>query len=910
MAPMTRLAQLALLAAITTDMAVATAGHRGNQRKLQEDTEFPVSAGEDYVVEFDGDGETEEIVMAESASVPEETTVVVEDGDITTIVIGDATYSVSYDEDGEVDEVVQVSGDARTRRTQQAGSADRRLQSCEETCAGGANQLCGALKFGCRTGTLAPLLGAMCDDVDALCDLSGILAGCERTCAPSCDTDADCTAPEICCPSLSICEVPDITGACRDPTPPPTPAPGTPAPTTPAPNTPAPTTPAPVTPAPTTPAPVTPAPTTPAPMTPAPTTPAPVTPAPTTPAPVTPAPTTPAPTDAGSGCASRDGGPDYTGREACCNSGVNSLGRICSDTVGAPCVFVDETPAPTTPAPTTPAPATPAPTTPAPATPAPTTPAPATPAPTTPAPATPAPTTPAPATPAPTTPAPGTPAPLTPAPSTGSPVTPAPTDAGSFCDLGIPGIQAGDVCCLRSCGECRGAGCSSRDGGPDYTGEEACCNAGVNSLGRICSDTVGAPCVFVDETPAPTTPAPTTPAPATPAPATPSPTTPAPATPAPVTPAPTTPAPATPAPTTPAPATPAPTPGPTIAPVMEATCMDGVPGLLYKEEICCPTSCGTCAGNGCSDRDGGDFSGHEACCRSGVEDLGRVCSATVGAPCIVSDEPMDDSTCSNGLPGYETSDVCCPLSCGQCGGVGCSGRGEGCCTSEVKESGDLCSVTMAAPCNIDGDDVVDDDSTCSNGLPGYETSDVCCPLSCGECGGVGCSGRGEGCCTSDVKESGDLCSVTMAAPCNIDGDDVVDDDSTCSNGLPGYETSDVCCPLSCGECGGVGCSGRGEGCCTSDVKESGDLCSVTMAAPCNIDGDDVVDDEEMCMAGVPGILAKEACCPTSCGSCGGDGCSGRDGGDSYSGSQACCISGVKALGRDCSADVGAPCRVD
>eukprot|EP00752_Nemacystus_decipiens_P002364 g2233.t1 len=669
--------------------AVATARPRGSQRKLQDDTtEFPVSAGEEYMVEFDGD--TEEIVMAESETVPDETTVVVEDGDITTIVIGNATYSVSYDEDGEVDDVVLESGAARARRTQSVPLSNRRLQSCEQSCAGGANQLCGALEAGCRFTSLADLLGALCDDVDDLCSVAGILTSCERTCAPcsgcsSRDGGPDFTGEEACCNA----GVNSLGRICSD--------------------------------------------TVGAPCvfvdeTPAPTTPAPTTPAPATPAPTTPAPTTPAPTEPGSGCSSRDGGPDFTGEEACCNAGVSSLGRICSDTVGAPCVFVDETPAPTTPAPT----------------------------------------------------------------------TPAPTEPGS--------------------------GCSSRDGGPDFTGEEACCNAGVNSLGRICSDTVGAPCVFVDETPAPTTPAPTTPAPATPAPTTPAPTTPAPTepeTPAPTTPAPTTPAPATPAPTTPAPATPTPTtpapttPAPTTpAPTEPATCMDGVPGILYKEEICCPISCGTCAGNGCSDRDGGDdFSGGDACCRSGVEDLGRVCSATVGAPCVVS----DDSTCSNGLPGYETSDVCCPLSCGQCGGVGCSGRGEGCCTSDVKESGELCSVTMAAPCNIDGDVVVDDD------------------------------------------------------------------DSTCSNGLPGYETSDVCCPLSCGQCGGVGCSGRGEGCCTSDVKESGELCSVTMAAPCNIDGDDIVD---------------------------GEGCSGRDGGDSFSGSQACCVSGVRALGRDCSADVGAPCLVD
>ncbi|CAB1101243.1 unnamed protein product [Ectocarpus sp. CCAP 1310/34] len=52
-----------------------------------------------------------------------------------------------------------------------------------------------------------------------------------------CVTDDDCTVPdEICCPSLKLCDVPLISGACRDPIPAPTP--GTPAPTTPGPITP------------------------------------------------------------------------------------------------------------------------------------------------------------------------------------------------------------------------------------------------------------------------------------------------------------------------------------------------------------------------------------------------------------------------------------------------------------------------------------------------------------------------------------------------------------------------------------------------------------------------------------------------------------------------------------------------
>ncbi|CAN0410370.1 unnamed protein product, partial [Ascophyllum nodosum] len=61
---------------------------------------------------------------------------------------------------------------------------------------------------------------------------------------------------------------------------------------------------------------------------------------------------------------------------------------------------------------------------------------------------------------------------------------------------------------------------------------------------------------------------------------------------------------------------------------------------------------------------------------------------------------------------------------------------------------------------------------CSNGLPGVELGDVCCPESCGTCGGVGCSSRPGGayeCCTSDIKSLGLKCGDTGAAPCLMDG---------------------------------------------------------------------------------------------------------------------------------------------
>eukprot|EP00752_Nemacystus_decipiens_P017643 g15814.t1 len=66
---------------------------------------------------------------------------------------------------------------------------------------------------------------------------------------------------------------------------------------------------------------------------------------------------------------------------------------------------------------------------------------------------------------------------------------------------------------------------------------------------------------------------------------------------------------------------------------------------------------------------------------------------------------MDNSTCSNGLAGYEHTgkQVCCPLTCGACGGSGCGGREGGadsCCSSTIVDNAVLCSESGEAPCII------------------------------------------------------------------------------------------------------------------------------------------------------------------------------------------------------------------
>merc|ERR1719242_2689853 len=62
----------------------------------------------------------------------------------------------------------------------------------------------------------------------------------------------------------------------------------------------------------------------------------------------------------------------------------------------------------------------------------------------------------------------------------------------------------------------------------------------------------------------------------------------------------------------------------------DPTCVNGV--LPLNGEYCCPESCGTCGGPGCSQRPGGA----KACCLGHIEASGNSCDDGP-APCIVSD---------------------------------------------------------------------------------------------------------------------------------------------------------------------------------------------------------------------------------------------------------------------------------
>ncbi|CAB1100464.1 unnamed protein product [Ectocarpus sp. CCAP 1310/34] len=349
---------------------------------------------------------------------------------------------------------------------------------------------------------------------------------------------------------------------------------------------------------------------------------------------------------------------------------------------------------------------------------------------------------------------------------------------GDVCSNGIPGIQSGDSCCLAECGACGGSGCAEFGGG---LGEDNCCAVRIEEYGELCSVALAAPC-YVDAPPPtpvttempiampterPATPAPVnapTPAPVdppTPAPVDPPTLAPVdPPTPAPVDPP--TPAPVdapTPAPVdtpTPAPvdAPPAPSEMPVMAPTDEVVvCSTGIRGIESSDgAVCCPLGCTQCGGEGCSTVGLPEY-GAESCCQSDVLSAGVSCSVSEEAPCVLDETPTPEP---NAAPATEM-----PAMAPTPGPVMTP-------TAEpvMPPTAEPAMAPTAEPASGD---------VCSNGIPGIQSGITCCLAECGECGGPGCAEFGGGlgqdnCCQGRIEEYGELCSVTLAAPCIVDGE--------------------------------------------------------------------------------------------------------------------------------------------
>ncbi|CAM9469864.1 unnamed protein product [Sphacelaria rigidula] len=295
-------------------------------------------------------------------------------------------------------------------------------------------------------------------------------------------------------------------------------------------------------------------------------------------------------------------------------------------------------------------------------------------------------------------------------------------------------------------------------------------------------------------------------------------------------------------------------------------------------------------------------------------------AAFIGALAVVGwATPAETQECSDGTPGLESTsfDVCCSLECGFCGGAQCGLQNTtngpfDCCVTEIKASNILCSESGAAPCNLEATSA-SSNSTCDNGLTGVQdpSSDVCCPIVCGdECGGEGCGTivgtSPSDCCYQSIIDSGRDCAVTMEAPCF--DTTVAQSNTTCSNGYEGVEDpiKGVCCNPACPTCGGLGCGDypglSSSDCCSGTIASFGDQCEDVAQAPCVLPAPEYAPS--MCPNGLAGVQDGEVCCAEPCGQCGGEGCGSILG---TAGASDCCSANILADGVMCEQGVAAPC---
>merc|ERR1711998_214520 len=145
---------------------------------------------------------------------------------------------------------------------------------------------------------------------------------------------------------------------------------------------------------------------------------------------------------------------------------------------------------------------------------------------------------------------------------------------------------------------------------------------------------------------------------------------------------------------------------------------------------CCPKSCGSCGGKGCSSRPGG---ASNCCVGNGkttfISGSGKMCSD--GAPPCISFAPTEMAGAGEGV--YKCidkygrcTDNWCDINCNHVGAAFCPAS--------------YCRAIAFGepPSTADG--------SCKVGIEGkiakaFGGGNVCCPKSCGSCGGKGCSSR-------------------------------------------------------------------------------------------------------------------------------------------------------------------------
>ncbi|CAM9136434.1 unnamed protein product [Scytosiphon promiscuus] len=204
--------------------------------------------------------------------------------------------------------------------------------------------------------------------------------------------------------------------------------------------------------------------------------------------------------------------------------------------------------------------------------------------------------------------------------------------------------------------------------------------------------------------------------------------------------------------------------------------------------MCCPTGCGLCGGTSCSTTPMSwvqpgptplsvdasvpvNATSYDYCCTDIFDTLETVCGVDGGEPpCRMPQEfeEKEDSCFVEGISGlvHANGELCCPLGCAICGDVGCGTQhisyvfpgdlpwsttapddattSDFCCLSAFKGVGECEEGVVEPPCRIPEVETTLApretfvDSCGVDGIEGIADGANCCPLGCGQCGGVGC----------------------------------------------------------------------------------------------------------------------------------------------------------------------------
>lgn len=235
--------------------------------------------------------------------------------------------------------------------------------------------------------------------------------------------------------------------------------------------------------------------------------------------------------------------------------------------------------------------------------------------------------------------------------------------------------------------------------------------------------------------------------------------------------------------------------------------------------------------------------------------------------------------------------TCCASSCGICGGAGCElrpGEAAACCADALYTANQVCG---HPPCTMEVDPLAAEARTgACLGLGGIPDASgmMCCASTCGSCGGTGCEGReggADGCCSDNLDAANVPCGeppclMETHAQAQAREAQVFSAECKAHGGVP--DSSGLkCCAASCGTCGGDGCTSRPGGadmCCGDNLGAANQMCG-DPACVFHTNPREAEARANACKA-LGGVADPSglACCPASCGSCGGLGCDSRPGG--------------------------------